>query len=79
MDQIDVTSSNVESIFYDGDDLYVRFKSRGQWYCYIGVTEVEVFDMQEAESKGRFINDVIKASHVCQKIEDPEAIGLPTS
>ncbi|KKM96147.1 hypothetical protein LCGC14_1181070 [marine sediment metagenome] len=56
-----VDSSNVDAIGYDNNakELHVRFLTSGE-YIYHGVSE-EVFQkLEQASSKGRFINQEIK-------------------
>ena len=54
-----VVSSNINAIDYDGTDLIVEYKS-GTKYKYKNVP-TELFEsLKNAESKGRFINSEIK-------------------
>ena len=56
-----VDSSNVESIGYDPDtrELYVHFKRSGN-YVYSEVEEWVFGEFLQADSKGRYLNQMIK-------------------
>ncbi len=56
-----VNSSNVESIGYDNNskEVYVRFLTGGE-YIYHGVSKEVFKKLEQASSKGKFINKEIK-------------------
>ena len=56
---IEVNSSNIKSIDYDGTDLIVEYKS-GSKYKYSNVPNDLFESFKTAESKGRFMNSEIK-------------------
>ena len=63
-----VKSSNIEAIGYDDKqcDLFVRFHT-GATYVYHGVP-VDVFrQLMNSDSKGRYLNRIIKPSYRCEK------------
>lgn len=57
---IGVHSSNVAAIQWDGDVLFVRFKS-GETYQYDGVPFDVYFDFLNAPSKGKFLHYHVKS------------------
>lgn len=54
-----VDSTNLESVGYDGTNLFVRFKN-GSIYVYFHVPESLYQELLNAESKGKFLNKHIK-------------------
>lgn len=65
---IDVDSSNIEKIAYRDNNLYVKYKS-GNTYMYEGVTNGVWKGLVKAESKGKFMNSVIKENYKYIKID----------
>jgi len=59
-----VDSSNVESIGYDPDtrELHVHFKESRN-YVYFEVEEWKFNEFLQADSKGRYLNEMIKGVH----------------
>ena len=55
-----VESSNIKSIGWNEDKLYVRFKSSERLYCYQGVKKDLYEAFLNAESKGRFFCENVK-------------------
>ena len=68
MEMINVKSSNVQAIGYDGQDLYVKYASGT--YRYIGVSAKLFEDLKNAESKGKFMNQYIKDSFKCERLRE---------
>jgi hypothetical protein len=64
-----VSSSAVVAIGYDEDaqEAYVRFAS-GATYAYGAVTPKLWSYFQAAESKGRFVNVILKPRHPCRRV-----------
>jgi hypothetical protein len=60
----EVDSSAISAIGYDEErrELYVRFRG-GSAYTYLGVPSEEWVALCEAESKGAFVNQVIKRKY----------------
>jgi len=60
----DVDSSNVAAIGYDEEDnsLFVRFNS-GQEYVYYNVPVETVAAFNDADSKGKYLNERIKGAY----------------
>ena len=54
-----VDSTNLESVGYDGTNLFVRFKN-GSIYVYFHVLESLYQKLLIAESKGKFLNKHVK-------------------
>ena len=54
-----VTSSNIDSVGYDEDTLFVRFKS-GESYSYDGVPFFHFDGMTKAESVGKYFHRHVK-------------------
>lgn len=62
-----VSSSNVEAIAYEGNDLYVKFLN-GSEYKYFSVP-LETFEaLQSAPSVGKFLNSDIKPNFSVERI-----------
>jgi len=68
MEMIKVNSSNVMAIGHDGQDLYVQYAAGT--YRYKGVSAKLFEDLKNAESKGRFMNQYIKDSFVCERLRE---------
>lgn len=67
MNMIPVSSSNLESVGYEYDQLYIRFKS-GFLYVYYNVP-VEVYNaLMHATSKGKFFHANIKNIYQYKRI-----------
>ena len=64
-EMIFVDSSNVEAIGYDAEtrELHVRFVKSGETYVYYGVEEWVFEDFKRSDSKGTFLNTVIKVKY----------------
>lgn len=62
-------SSNIEAIAYDPDvqELHVTFKG-GAIYCYEGVGPKKAEELEQAHSKGQYLNANIKPSHQVVKL-----------
>jgi len=59
MNWIPVTSSNVAAIAHERGNLYVRFKSGGE-YEYLGVAKTHFDGLLSAASVGTYLNAYIK-------------------
>ena len=55
----EVVSSNIKSVGYEDDNLYVQYNS-GAVYRYKNVPKELYENLVKAESKGRFINSEVK-------------------
>lgn len=62
MKMIKVNSSNIESIGYEKNDLFVEFKT-GNIYKYSNVEKTLYEDFLKSESKGQFLNSFIKNNY----------------
>jgi hypothetical protein len=59
-----VTSSNIRSVGYDPQNAVLEVKfHNNRVYQYLDVPPEEFDALMAAESKGRFLNQVIKPSH----------------
>lgn len=63
-----VESSNIDSIGYYDKNLYIRYKS-GTEYRYYDVPEDVHSKLLESDSKGRFMNSVIKENYKYVKVK----------
>ena len=61
-----VESSNVVAIGYDDNTLYVKYSSG--MYKYDNVPKEVAEKQKKKNSKGRFMNDYIKGSYNCTKL-----------
>ena len=70
MEREDVTSSNIVSVGYDGDEqiLEVEFNG-GSVYQYFGVPEDMYQRLMTAESVGRHLGRHIKGVFRCERVE----------
>jgi hypothetical protein len=68
---VKVTSSNIDSIGYEGDTLFVQFKS-GTVYSYSKVDANTFNNMTKSESVGKYLNGSIKGNFEYNKLEDVE-------
>lgn len=68
-----VQSSNIEAIAFDVDTqtLCVRFHN-GSVYTYLGTNEDIFVAMKAADSVGRYLNNVIKATYPYTRHEDED-------
>ena len=68
VNMIPVESSNIVAIGYDSDDkaLYVEYSTNA--YKYDDVPKEVAEKLFNADSKGRFMNDYIKGSYTCTKL-----------
>ena len=62
-----VDSTNLESIGYDGTNLFVRFKNDST-YVYFHVPESLYQELLVTESKGKFLNRHVKGAFQYEKI-----------
>lgn len=62
-----VDSTNLESVGYDGTNLFVRFKN-GSIYVYIHVPESLYRELLNAKSKGKFLGKYIKGDFQYDRI-----------
>lgn len=62
MQIIEVSSSAVLKLGYDGDTLFVQFVG-GKWYKYFHVPEDVFKRLCEADSVGQFVNEEIKPNY----------------
>lgn len=77
MDIFPVTSSNIHSLAWEPNTLYIRFNNGGV-YGYSDAP-LEVFEeMKGAESVGKFFHARVKNSFVARKLTDDEVrlIGM---
>lgn len=65
---IKVNSSNVVAIGHDGNDLYVQYASGTYRYKNVSVKLFE--ELKQSDSKGRFMNQFIKDSFVCERLRE---------
>ncbi len=65
---ISVESSNLDSVGYDGQNLFVEFRS-GSIYVYYGVPKQLYNELLDANSKGIFLNRNIKDIYPFEKIQ----------
>jgi KTSC domain-containing protein len=65
-----VDSSSIAAIGYDerARKVYVRFRTSRRLYAYTGVPARVFRDLERAESKGRFVNEVIKPGYAVRKL-----------
>ena len=63
-------SAAIEWAHWKDNVLSVKYRG-GDAYDYFGVPESVYRDYKEAESKGQFINFVVKPNYVCQR-RDPK-------
>lgn len=62
-----VDSTNLESVGYDGTNLFVRFKN-GSIYVYFHVPKSLYYELLVADSKGKFISKHVKGSFQYERI-----------
>lgn len=64
---IEVESSQIESVAWDSDTLFIRFHG-GNVYSYEDVEEEEYKALLNAESVGKHFSKYIKGEKTCKKI-----------
>ncbi len=69
-EMISVDSSNVEAIGYDATtrELHVRFAKSGETYVYYEVEEWVFEDFKRSDSKGTFLNTIVKVKYTFGKL-----------
>lgn len=67
MNMVPVSSSDLESVGYEYDTLYIRFKSGGL-YAYYNVSADVYNALMQAASKGKFFHVYIKNMYRYRKI-----------
>lgn len=67
MNMIPVRSSNLESVGYDGRNLYIRFLNGGL-YRYINVPKNVYSELLSAPSKGVYLTRFVKGKYPYQKL-----------
>ena len=70
VNMIPVESSNVVAIGYSDNTLYVKYSSG--MYKYDNVPKEVAEKLLNADSIGRFMNDYIKGSYNCTKVNLPQ-------
>ena len=69
MNLIKVESSNIDSIGYNSSqELFVKYKG-GNIYKYKDVPNKLVEDLMKAESKGKYMNSIIKNNYKYEKVD----------
>jgi hypothetical protein len=65
-----VSSISVEAYGYDAEtrELYIRFVKSGETYIYDNVDEHVFEALRMADSKGTYVNQVIKINHKFRKL-----------
>jgi hypothetical protein len=65
-----VDSKSVEAIGYEigALELHVRFLKSGETYVYYAVEEWRYQELQQADSKGQYLNASIKPNYQCAKL-----------
>jgi hypothetical protein len=69
MEMVEVKSSNIKAIGYDGTTLRIEFKGGG-FYDYQDVPEVVFESLMESDSKGGFFHKEIKDNYKFNKVEE---------
>ena len=67
MNLISVSSSNIESVGYENNTLYVRFLN-GSLYAYFNVSETVYLSLMSASSHGKYLNAYIKGIYQYSKL-----------
>lgn len=70
-DLTEVVSSNVAKIGWKEQTLVIMYQN-GSTYAYWGVEETIYQALKEAESKGKYVNRVIKADYECLQLFVPD-------
>lgn len=69
MEMIKVASSNISSIGYDADNMYLNVEfNNGKTFAYADVTPAEALDLEQAQSVGRHFNQYIRAAKVATEV-----------
>jgi hypothetical protein len=70
-----LSSSSISSVTYDPKDglLQVVFRRTGHVYVYFGVLRAIYRDLMDADSKGTFLNQVLKPNFEYARVEIPFA------
>lgn len=67
MEMIKVKSSNIQSVGYENEKLYVQYNSG--LYLYEGVKKEVYNNLLQAESKGHFISTEIRGKYNYKKLD----------
>ena len=72
-----VESSSIQAIGYDeeGEELWIDFHSSPDPYVYFEVSPEVYGELEEAGSKGQYVNLMIKPHYRCEQRRRP--IGVP--
>ena len=70
---IKVESSNIDRVAYKDNKLYVEYKSGGL-YAYDWVPEDVWNNLLNSESKGRFMNSIIKENYKYDKVDSKKSL-----
>jgi len=62
MRMVPVESSNIESIGWENNNLYVKYLT-GKTYLYEGVSEDLFYELLGSRSKGHIMNETIKPNY----------------
>lgn len=62
-----VKSSNIESVGYENENLYIQYQS-GTIYKYKNVPKVIYESLMDSDSKGRFMNSEIKNKYLFERL-----------
>lgn len=62
-----VKSSNIESVGYENENLYIQYQS-GAIYKYKNVPKVIYESLIDSDSKGRFMNSKIKNKYLFERL-----------
>lgn len=72
VNMISVESSNIESVGWQRNQLFVRFHNGGE-YKYSNVPESLFHDMLAADSKGKFLHEHVKGKFPYVKVRIQDA------
>lgn len=62
-----VKSSNIDSVGYENENLYIQYQS-GIIYKYKNVPKVIYESLMDSDSKGRFMNSEIKNKYLFERL-----------
>lgn len=62
-----VKSSNIDSVGYENENLYIQYQS-GAIYKYKNVPKVIYESLIDSDSKGRFMNSEIKNKYLFERL-----------
>ena len=62
-----VKSSNIDSVGYENENLYIQYQS-GAIYKYKNVPKVIYESLMDSDSKGRFMNSEIKNKYLFERL-----------